>query len=123
MQMVAASTEQGWKLVRYKEGVDSYDPEFMSMDLDEVRALEHKYAQYERDRRVSHTHSAAHDGRRGRGRGRGRGGHSYDRSPLRKEARGDKEKRLQEVVCWGCQEKGHYAHACPKAGGSRGKRS
>ena len=74
-QIVAAKSLLNWKLVKFAEGGDDYDKEWLSMSDSDIKSLEHSYAQRQRDLTVAMKAANA----RGTGEGRHRGGRDSHR--------------------------------------------
>ena len=75
---MAAKSLLNWKLVKFAEGGADYDQEWLSMSDQDIKSLEHSYAQRQRDL------SVAMKAARGAGDSRHRGG----RDSYRRHARG-----------------------------------
>ena len=73
---MAAKSLLNWKLVKFAEGGGDYDEEWLSMSEQDIKSLEHSYAQRQRDLTVAMR--AARSAPRGRG-GRSQRGGNYPR--------------------------------------------
>ena len=116
-QTVAARSCLNWKLVKFAEGEEEFDEEWLSLSGSEVKGLEHQFAQRQRDMSVA-MRAAKVDGKSSRSRGgTGRTSSRFEEDGARRgprdvrrseknETEEEKAKRMATVECYACNNLG-----------------